>query len=190
VLCNNWYTQSVEMLLHNSKIAGEAVQGSDHSNSIISGTELAPTMWESPKHSSVTAESHTQGRVKDKLIGVVKNQRLELLGTKIAPQVWYIPTRSSVTAGSHIQERVKNKLIETVRNQLLSGMSSQDSWRSGATPATHKVSLESMVIPQISTDQAAGAWNVTDRQTDSPEITKRWHSHKGARLDRGNDWRH
>ena len=147
-------------------------------------------MWESPTHSSVTAGSHTQGRVKDKLIGVVKNQRLELFGTKIAPQVWDIPTRSSVTAGSHTQERVKDKLIEVMRNQLLSGMSSQDRWRSSATPATHKVSLELTLSPQRSTDQAAGAWNDTDRQTDPTEIIKKWHSHKGARSDRANDWRH
>ena len=88
VLCNNWYTQYVEMLSHNSKIAGKAAQGSDHSNLIISGKELAPTIWQSSTHSSVTAGSHTQRRVKHKLIEVVKNPRLKLFGTMIAPQVW------------------------------------------------------------------------------------------------------
>ena len=138
VLYNDWYTQYAAMLSHNSKIAGEAAQGSDHSNLLIYRTGIAPTMWESPTHSSVTAGIHTQGRVKDKLIGVVNNQRLELFGTKIAPQVWDIPTRFSVTAGSHTQERVKDKLIEVQSDGTRTRGQGQIEQMTGATESNWK----------------------------------------------------
>ena len=65
------------MLSHNSKIAGEAAQGSDHSNSIISGTELAPTIWESPTHSSVTAGSQSHSETSGRGLGVYATEDIE-----------------------------------------------------------------------------------------------------------------